>query len=262
MKIGAIYNKYINNTQEIIHILDTSLKSCNADYLILDSENFDENFDFVFAIGGDGTILNVAKHYAKQDIPVMGVNLGRLGFLSQADLSMFTNIVKNVLNNNFKTDERIILECNGYTALNDFVIKGSQSTRTTKFTLNINNMPVCEYISDGLIISTPTGSTAYCLSAGGPILAPQMEAFVIVPICPHTLTARPLVIPDYEKLSISSSECILSVAADGTDLSFNADNINIQKANYKVKLAFLENNNFYNVLREKLFWGVSPCNNF
>ncbi len=261
MKIGAVYNKYINNVQEIIHILETGLKACNAEYEIFNSENLKKDFDFIFAIGGDGTILNVAKFYASLNIPVMGVNLGRLGFLSQTDLYMFTLVLKDVISGNYKIEERIGLEFNGYTALNDFVIKSCQNTRAAKFGLEINDLPVCEYISDGIIISTPTGSTAYCLSAGGPILAPTVNAFTIVPICPHTLTARPLVIPDTETLTIKSSDCSLSVAADGRDLKINANNITIKKSDFRIKLAFLKDNNFYNILREKLFWGVSPCGN-
>ncbi len=261
MKICAVYNKYINNIQEIIHILETGLKSSNAQYVISDSENLGKDFDFVFAIGGDGTILNVAKFYAPLNIPVMGVNLGRLGFLSQADLYMFSLILKDITEGKYKIEERIGLECNGHIALNDFVVKSCQSTRAAKFGLEINSAPVCEYISDGLIISTPTGSTAYCLSAGGPILAPTVEAFTIVPICPHTLTARPLVIPDNEILTIHSDDCPLSVAADGCDLKINSNKVTIKKSGCKIKLAFLNDNNFYNVLREKLFWGVSPCIN-
>ena len=259
MKIGAVYNKYINNTQEIIHILETGLKSCNAEYTISDSENLSKDVDFVFAIGGDGTILNVAKFYAALGIPVMGVNIGRLGFLSQTDLYMFSLILKDVTEGKYKIEERIGLECNGYTALNDFVIKSCQSTRAAKFELEINGAAVCEYISDGLIISTPTGSTAYCLSAGGPILAPTVEAFTIVPICPHTLTARPLVIPDNETLTVRSNDCPLSVAADGSDLKINSNTVTIKKSECKIKLAFLNDNNFYNVLREKLFWGIAPA---
>ena len=157
MKICVFYNKYINNIQEIIHILETGLKSSNAQYVISDSENLGKDFDFVFAIGGDGTILNVAKFYAPLNIPVMGVNLGRLGFLSQADLYMFSLILKDITEGKYKIEERIGLECNGHIALNDFVIKSCQSTRAAKFALEINSAPVCEYISDGLIISTPTG---------------------------------------------------------------------------------------------------------
>ena len=261
MKIGVVYNKYINNTQEIVHILETALKNSNTNYTILDTDNLSEGFNFVFAIGGDGTILNVSKFYARLNIPVMGVNLGRLGFLSQSDLYMFPLILKDVLNNNYKIEERTALEYDNNIALNDFVIKSCQNTRSAKFELKINGLPVCEYISDGLIISTPTGSTAYCLSAGGPILAPTVDAFIIVPICPHTLTARPLVVPVNETLTVTSAECPLSVAADGCNLEINSNSVAIKKSASKIKLAFLENNNFYNVLREKLFWGVSPCSN-
>ena len=150
-----------------------------------------------------------------------------------------------------------MLQSGSYTALNDFVLKCSAMGRTSKFILKINGRPVCDYLADGVIVSTPTGSTAYGLSAGGPVLTPSLNAFVIVPICPHTLTSRPLVISDSEKICISVDEtkkhCLY---ADGQELiQFNKE-ISIEKSSYCGKLALLENSDFYSVLRDKLRWGA------
>lgn len=260
MKIGIVYNKYVENEALLRNSLE-ELVSSFENFQILDSNNLKDNFDFVFAIGGDGTILKVAKFFATTSTPVMGVNLGRLGFLAQSELTLLTKLIEDVKKGAYKIEERCLIEYNNKLALNDFVIKGCENSRTTKFTLKINNVDVCEYVADGLIISTPTGSTAYCLSAGGPIIAPTVEALVIVPICPHTLTARPLVIPDKESLVIYSKEGDLSVSVDGFDLGMKVNNISINKSSKKAHLAFLEGNDFYSVLSEKFFWGVSLCKN-
>lgn len=260
MKIGIIYNKFIENKT----LLNSEIRAALAgfsDYKIMDSENIKTGCDFAFAIGGDGTIIKVAKFFADTNIPVMGINLGRLGFLAQDGMKNLREITSSVLKKEFQTEARTLLECNSNLALNDFVIKGSEYARTTKFVLEINNKPTCEYVADGLIISTPTGSTAYCLSAGGPIIEPSVPAFVIVPICPHTLTARPLVIPNSETISVSiaENEAPLTLAADGHDLGIFTDSVEIKKSDKQAILAFLNDNRFYNVLSKKFYWGISPC---
>ena len=165
-----------------------------------------------------------------------------------------------ILENEFRIEERTMLESSNAIALNDFVIKGVATSRTSRFYLKINNKFVCDYLADGVIISTPTGSTAYGLSAGGPVISPNVKAFVIVPICPHTLTARPLVIPSDEDITITTSDnnCEYMIAADGQQVGTFTDSVSIKKSKFTAKLALLENDEFYSVLREKLHWGVSP----
>ena len=143
-------------------------------------------------------------------------------------------------------------------ALNDFVIKGCDSSRTSKLYLEINGKEVCDYIADGLIISTPTGSTAYGLSAGGPVIYPTMDAISIVPICPHTLNARPLVVPVTEVITVKSGDKLLSVSIDGYESKSCVEKITIKTAPQKAILAFLNKGRFYTVLRNKLHWGISP----
>ena len=188
----------------------------------------------------------------------MGINLGRLGFLAQAGVNDFDEVLAKVLNNDFHTENRLMLNAGEDIALNDFVIKGCTHYRTSKIYLKINDNFVCDYIADGLIISTPTGSTAYGLSAGGPIVSPELDAITIVPICPHTLTARPLVIPASETITVVAVDKPFSVAADGFDTGKCTNEIIIKSSPYKAKLAFLNDESFYKVLRNKLNWGVSP----
>lgn len=262
-KLAIVYNQGMKNSTETLKVLEDILFSKGFLFKSFSIDNLQLGFDFVFVIGGDGTLLKAARFYSKEYTPVFGINLGRLGFLSQSKECNLVKSVEKILNDEYKVEDRLMLiSDNGVLALNDFVIKGSSSSRTSKFCLSINDKFVSDYMADGLIISTPTGSTAYGLSAGGPVLTPGLNAFVIVPICPHTLTARPLVIPSTEKITISTCERGLSFIAisDGQN-SFNVDNkIEIQKSEFNAKLALLDDNEFYSVLRDKLHWGVAPKN--
>ena len=216
-----------------------------------------ENYgEFTIVIGGDGTLLKAARFYSEWQIPVLGINIGRLGFLSQQE--SINEVVEAVLNGNYSIENRMMLSSIEKLALNDFVIKGCDPSRTSKFFLEINGEEVCDYIADGLIVSTPTGSTAYGLSAGGPVLYPTMEAITIVPICPHTLNARPLVVPSSEKITVKTGDKLLSVSIDGFEITECVEKITIKTAPKKAVLAFLKEGRFYNVLRNKLHWGISP----
>ena len=229
-------------------------------YEEFDLDNMKVFGDNSFVIGGDGTLLRAARFYSKYKIPVLGINLGRLGFLSQAGLSDVDSVIFSILNNNYSIEDRLMLESGEHLALNDFVIKGCMPGRTSKFFLEINGKFVCDYIADGIIISTPTGSTAYGLSAGGPIIYPELDALVVVPICPHTLNVRPLVVPSSEMITVKTNDELLSVSIDGFVTTNFVEKIDIKISPYKAKLIFPENNNFYYVLRNKLNWGVSPEN--
>lgn len=255
------YNPHIERSIAVRIKLEQILAAFGIEAEILDIDNFMQGFDFVFVIGGDGTILKAARYYSKTKTPVFGINLGRLGFLSQACETNLEQAVKQILDGNFTLEDRVMLQSGNSIALNDFVVKGSTTGRTSRFTLKINGKPVCDYLADGIIISTPTGSTAYGLSAGGPVLFPSLNAFVVVPICPHTLAARPLVIPDNEIISISSrsSEKKYVISADGQEYFETSSEITIKKADFCAKLALLDNADFYEILRDKLHWGVSPA---
>ena len=213
-------------------------------------------------IGGDGTILKCARKACKLDIPVFGFNMGRLGFLSQARLSESNDVIKKLQNGDFRIEERLMLtDSNGDVALNDIVLKSTDCMGTSQIELIINNKQVCSYLADGLIVSTPTGSTAYNLSAGGAVIAPEIECVTIVPICAHTLSARPIIISADETIEIKfHSPSEFQIISDGKAVKTQKEKVIIKKYDKKAKLLLLnsENKEFYDVLRDKLNWGVAP----
>lgn len=258
MKHFAIcYNSKIQHASEVKDKLTSILSDQKV--TILDIDELQYGFDFVFVIGGDGTILKTARFFAKTQNPVFGINLGRLGFLSQSNSNELEEAVERILTNDYIVEDRIMLKCDNYSALNDFVIKGCDA-RTSKFSLKINDKFVCDYLADGIIVSTPTGSTAYGLSAGGPVLTPSLNAFVIVPICAHTLNARPIVVPDSEKITVCIDKNSNSlISADGQEFYEVREDVVIEKLPYNAKLALLKDNNFYSILKNKLHWATPPA---
>lgn len=256
------YNKAIEHSMEVLSELKSILaaKNCTAD--VLDIDELKSGYNFVFVIGGDGTILKAARFYAKTSTPIFGINMGRLGFLSQSCEENIGNSIDKILKGQYHIEKRIMLQSGDKIALNDFVVKGTTTGRTSRFSLKLNGELVCDYLADGIIVTTPTGSTAYGLSAGGPVISPELNAFVIVPICPHTLTARPIVIPDNEIVTICSDKDLTNyvVSTDGQEFYEFAKEIEIKKSEYIAKLALLDGVEFYSVLRNKLHWGVSPAN--
>ena len=261
---GICYNHQIERAADVAMLLKEKLQTFGENVSTINIDNLKNGFDFVFVIGGDGTILKTARFYAKYQTPIFGVNLGRLGFLSQSSVEMLDDSVNRIINKDYIVENRVMLQTSNYLALNDIVIKGSATGRTSRFSLKINDNPVCDYLADGIIVATPTGSTAYGLSAGGPVLSPSLNAIEIVPICPHTMTARPLVVPDCEKITVCTGEKNKKyvISADGQEFCEACSNIEIVKSTYSAKLALLKESGFYSVLRDKLHWGESPafCN--
>lgn len=259
-KYAICYNPEMNNSVEVKDNLSLILDRHNLEYKVLEIETLESGFDFVFVIGGDGTILKAARFYSDYGTPVLGINLGRLGFLSQATPDDLDSMVCKIIDGEYKVEHRMMLSGGGYSALNDFVVKGESLGRTSRFALQINGKLVCEYLADGIIISTPTGSTAYGMAAGGPVLSPEMEAIAIVPICPHTFSARPIVVNANDEIKIvpcPNNE--YNVAVDG-QVMFNLDgDLVITKPEKKANLALLTENDFYSVLRNKLHWSFSPA---
>lgn len=263
--IGIFYNEDNKKAQYTSGIVSKLLENNNINHSVLTTKNYSKDCTFAIVLGGDGTILKTSRFYAPYNVPVLGINLGRLGFLSQAKSSHVEDAVDSILKGSFKIEDRMMLTgMNGkLTALNDIVIKGDAFSRTSRLYVHINDNIVCDYLADGIIISTPTGSTAYTLSAGGPILSPVLDAMVIVPICPHTMNARPIVIPSDEVVKITSSQRkpLLSISADGQEkLAIKPnDEVEIKKCEHNAKLVLLNlgQNAFYSVLKEKLHWGLS-----
>ena len=157
MKINLVYNKHIDDYKTSLEIVEDILIKNKVDFNSFDLSTMGAYGDFSIVIGGDGTLINAAKFYSKFSIPVFGINIGRLGFLSQSKVNEFEFALNKILTDNFEIEERIMLEAFDYKALIDFVIKGCNPSRTSKFYLEINGNPLCDYIADGLIVSTPTG---------------------------------------------------------------------------------------------------------
>ena len=278
-KISVIYNAEIPQSLTIAQEAEKDLLSrdVNVELQALypsktkKTKEFSRDISLAIAIGGDGTLISIARFYAQFDIPVLGINHGRLGFLSQLSKDNIKEGFDSLFNGNFQIEERLMLnvfdsqnESFNFNALNDVVIKGGALARTEKLYLYLNDKHVCDYLADGLIVSTPTGSTAYTLSAGGPIVTPCLDVMVIVPICPHSLSTRPLVIPGDEKITVKTDShwSELYITADGQK-NYELDKknvIEIKKHPKKAKLIIIDrkNNSFYSVLRQKLHWGVSP----
>ncbi len=252
MKFAICCNDDIKQAAKVKETLARLL----PDARMLSIDALETGADFTFVIGGDGTILKAARFFAAHNVPIFGINLGRLGFLSQAGVNEIESAVQKIKNGEYKVQDRIMLKSGASVALNDFVVKGCAAGRTSRFSLKINGELLCDYLADGVIIATPTGSTAYGLSAGGPVLEPSLNAFVIVPIAAHTLSARPLVVPDSEKITVCTQKFVVS--ADGQEVYEGTDEIIIQKSKYCAKLALLDDTEFYPLLRDKLHWGISP----
>lgn len=235
---------------------------------VASSKLLGEICDLVVVVGGDGSMLGAARNLAKSNVPVLGVNRGRLGFLTDIHPDELEERVGEVLQGQFIEENRFLLDAqvrrNGEplgfgTALNDVVMHPGRSTRMIGFDLYIEGQFVYSQRSDGLIVATPTGSTAYALSAGGPIMHPRMDAIVLVPMFPHTLSSRPIMVDGNSEIKIvigSDNETYPHVSCDGqTDISCApGDVINITKKPFKVRLIHPTRHNFYATCREKLGW--------
>ena len=225
--------------------------------------------DLVVAIGGDGTMLFASRLASEFTTPILGVNRGRLGFLADVTPDEMLSSIDRVLAGDFTSDTRLMLEASlqradGSTelayALNDVVLQRRETGRMVDIETSIDGVYVNTHAGDGLIVATPTGSTAYALSCGGPIIEPQLDAIVVVPICPHTLSDRPIVIPAGRRIDVGLLErddTKAEITVDGFsmgDIRPN-DKLSISAANKRVTLLHPPGYDFYGILRSKLFWG-------
>lgn len=230
-------------------------------------QKFLNKVELLISLGGDGTLLRAARLAASIDIPVFGVNLGGLGFLTQIGIDDLEKSLEKLYQEKYFLDERMMLDClikrrekeiKKLTALNDVVIGKGAFARIICLATYVNNDYVITYSADGLVVSTSTGSTAYSLSAGGPIVNPNINSIILTPICPHTLSARPLIIGenDQVRITLESSEEEVMVTIDGQEgftLEPN-DEVIIKKSDHKARLITFKEKSFYAILREKLRW--------
>ena len=236
-------------------------------------ETLDESFDILVSIGGDGTILRAVTFVTNLNIPIIGINTGRLGFLATIQVEGIKKAVQHILDGDYRISERTLLavettpendtikELNF--ALNEVAVSRKNTTSMITVETLLDGEYLTSYWSDGLIISTPTGSTGYSLSCGGPVITPGANNFVLTPIAPHNLSARPLVIPDSTEiqLKVTGREEQHLVSLDSRIATLNNDTtIKIKKANFKIKMIDLLDESFLKTLRKKMLWGEDKRN--
>lgn len=233
----------------------------------------DNSYDLLISIGGDGTMLRAITFVRDFSIPIVGINTGRLGFLATIQKDEIESAINDILKGNYIISERSLLTIKTEpenkslldfnVALNEIAVIRKNTTSMITVKTYLNNEYLTSYWADGLIISTPTGSTGYSLSCGGPVIMPDAESFTITPIAPHNLNARPLIIPDSTevKLNVSGREGNYLVSLDSRMATLNNNStIIIKKANFKIKMIELKGESFINTLRKKLLWGEDKRN--
>lgn len=287
MTIGIIANITKDNILEVVSSFIRKLKSNGLDYLLTKSlleenqklkleieedflsEDYEiyKNSDVIVSIGGDGTMLATAYNAMKFDKPVLGINLGKLGFLVEADTSHMDIIINELKNGNFEIEDRMVLrgECFGtetteLIAINDLVIEKGGWPKMIELTAHVDDEYVTTFSADGLIIATPTGSTGYSLSTGGPIVSPTANAITICPISPHSLTVRPIVLSSGQEILIKADSPYesIQVSCDGQRvLKFPPPvEIKIRRNEKSLKLISFSIRTYFETLREKLLWGI------
>lgn len=248
--------------------IDILIESHSANMIGIESDdiyNFEElceRSDFLVAIGGDGTLISVTRRSCKYNMPVLGINLGTLGFLTDTMYEEVPDFVEKLKKGQYRIDNRMMIEANAninrFVAFNDIVITRKTVTSMVKINAKIDGKLFNSYYGDGLIISTPTGSTAYNLSSGGPVVYPLTEAFIVTPISPHSLTQRPLVLPVDFEIEFSTPDSSGAIAIiDGQDIYEFGQNesIKIKIASKRARLIHRLERNYFEVLNKKLRWG-------
>ncbi|MCK4586753.1 MAG: NAD(+) kinase [Gammaproteobacteria bacterium] len=263
---------YLGKHEADILLDKKSLKSAvdvNQGHTLVDRKTMGENCDLIIVVGGDGTLLNAARDLVDYEVPILGINLGRLGFLADVTPSELEETLDQICSGTYEEDQRTLLraqvirngeQINENTAFNDVVLHTRNVARMIEYETHINGQFVNVTRSDGLIVATPTGSTAYALSGGGPILHPELNALVLVPICPHTMSHRPIVVNADSKIEIvvsESNQAHAQCTCDGQiDLALqNGDHIIIEKKEHSIRLIHPASYNYFKLLRAKLHWG-------
>lgn len=269
-KIGININSSKDLQSEQLNEIIEKLKHVFRDVhveMFKDSIDLDgkraESLDFIIVLGGDGTILRTARSLGKNDIPILGINIGNLGFLTNAEIGDFDDIIGELHRDSYEIEERIMLNCKikdreteAFMALNDIVVAKGTLSRIVEFSISIDNKLYTNFTADGIIVSTPTGSTAYNLSAGGPIIHPELEVVAITPICPHTLSMRTMVVSADKdvvlRLKGKNESIFLTVDGQNVYELSEEDEIIITKNEKRCKVIRLLNNDYFDILRRKI----------
>ena len=250
--------------------LDESSNNKNKNFTVLEHEEYVKKVDIVIVFGGDGTLLNAARKYLNYEIPILGINMGNVGFLTDIRTENFEKTIKEVLEGSYKIEERNLVSAKfgnkQLYGLNEVVIHSGAYAQLMRYRLNVNDKVVYEQRSDGLIIATPTGSTAYALSAGGPIIHPSLDVWTILPMLPQSLSSRPFVISSNEKVEMdlfdgpNDNAKICVDGQDDIDVPYG-EKILISKMEKTLKLVHPKDNDFFEACREKLGWSLNISKN-
>ena len=250
--------------------LDESSNNKNKNFTVLEHEEYVKKVDIVIVFGGDGTLLNAARKYLNYEIPILGINMGNVGFLTDISTENFEKTIREVFEGSYKIEERNLVSAKfgnkHLYGLNEVVIHSGAYAQLMRYRLNVNDKVVYEQRSDGLIIATPTGSTAYALSAGGPIIHPSLDVWTILPMLPQSLSSRPFVISSNEKVEMdlfngpNDNAKICVDGQDDIDVPYG-EKILISKMEKTLKLVHPKDNDFFEACREKLGWSLNISKN-
>jgi len=270
--LNELMERFINENVDFVlsdsaRLLDgISVENLKGSIFFANNEIAD-NCDIIISIGGDGTLLQTAYDTRLSGKPLLGLNYGKLGFLAEFDLSKIDELIKHLKNNNLIIEKRNALDAICTTekseklyAINDVVIDRGNHPKMIEITISVDDEYVATFSADGIIVATPTGSTGYSLSTGGPIVNPKTESITLSPISPHTLTMRPLVISSYQKVTIKADSPYknIQVICDGQRINRFKPTaiIEITRSNYDLRLIHKSKIHYYEILRKKLFWGL------
>lgn len=277
LSVNTLFHELRNNEIEFsvnssFHQNIAKFDEIDIDYPVYDSlDAVTDSIDFLLSVGGDGTILDAIYYIGDSEVPVIGFNTGRLGFLANNAKESVKEMVAKMVNGEFSLEQRSLLQLetedklfdNYNFALNELTVHKKDSSSMMTIHTYINDEYLNSYWADGLIIATPTGSTAYSLSCGGPILIPQSKNFVINPIAPHNLSARPIIVSDDVEIRLDiegRDEDFLATLDSRSRTISNASHLKIRKAPFSIKLVQFEGQNFFKTIRGKLLWGLDKRN--
>ena len=267
-----ILNSMINSLSslDVSLNIDESLNYKNQKLMELKHEDFVKKVNLVIVFGGDGTLLNAARKYLDNNIPILGINMGNVGFLTDVSIDNFEKTIKEVLDGGFEIEERNLVSAkfgdNHLYGLNEILIHSGAYAQLMRYRLNVDDKVVYEQRSDGLIIATPTGSTAYALSAGGPIIHPSLDVWTILPMLPQSISARPFIISTNQNVDVKlfdGPNNMAKICVDGQDeedVPYGVK-ISISKMDKTLKLVHPHDNDFFEACREKLGWSLNISKN-
>lgn len=255
--VEEAFNKFLQN----------SIRFTNINETFNSYETLKDNADFLFSIGGDGTLLKAVTFVRGSNIPIMGINTGRLGFISSISAGQIDDAVNDIIKGNYAINERALLELNTKNnlfkeknfALNEVAISKKDTSSMIRIDAYVDDEFLNTYWADGLVISTPTGSTGYSLSCGGPIIMPGTNNIIVTPNAPHNLNVRPIVLNDASvlKLKVNDRDQLALVSLDSRSRAFDSEiELTVKKANFKIKLVQPQDNSFTSTIRNKLMWGL------